>query len=64
MKATIFIQRENEQFWVALENKSGFVNEVIYALKENDRKERSYGEVKETEVQGPQAEDEGGVPIW
>lgn len=39
MKATIFIQRQNEQFWVALENKSGFVNEVIYALKEHDKKE-------------------------
>lgn len=59
MKATIFIQRENEQFWVALENKSGFVNEVIYALKEHDKKERSYANYEPTEIQDIQTETEG-----
>jgi hypothetical protein len=31
-KVTIWINRENEQFWAALENKSGWVNMVIESL--------------------------------
>lgn len=40
MKATIWINRENEQFWLALENKSGWVNAIIEMLIEEDKKRR------------------------
>lgn len=39
MKVTLWINRENEQFWMALENKSGWVNAVIESLIENKKKE-------------------------
>jgi hypothetical protein len=35
-KATIWIARENEEFWLNLENKSGWVNAVIDALLEEE----------------------------
>jgi len=39
MKATIWVNRENEQFWVSLENKSGWVNSVIdIMVKEHERR--------------------------
>jgi hypothetical protein len=37
-KVTIWINRENEVFWEALENKSGWVNMVIEALLEEQKK--------------------------
>lgn len=37
-KVTIWINRENEQFWAALENKSGWVNMVIESLLEEQKK--------------------------
>ena len=37
-KVTIWINRENEQFWAALENKSGWVNMVIESLLEEQQK--------------------------
>jgi len=37
-KCTIWINRENEQFWAALENKSGWVNMVIESLLEEQKK--------------------------
>lgn len=37
-KVTIWINRENEQFWAALENKSGWVNMVIESLLEEQMK--------------------------
>lgn len=40
MKATIWINRENEQFWLGLENKSGWVNAIIEMLIEEDKKRR------------------------
>jgi hypothetical protein len=40
MKATIWINRDNEQFWVNLENKSGWVNAIIEMLIEEDKKRR------------------------
>ena len=68
MKSLIYIQRDNEEFWVNLENKSGWVNMIISALLEESKKEYEYGkyeeEVIEHQVQAPEAEDEGGVPIW
>lgn len=38
MKCTIWINRENEQFWAALENKSGWVNMIIETLLEEQEK--------------------------
>lgn len=35
MKSTIWIKKDNEQFWVALENKSGWVNAIIEQLMES-----------------------------
>lgn len=40
MKVTIWINRENEQFWLGLENKSGWVNAIIEMLVEEDKKRR------------------------
>jgi len=40
LKATIWINRECEEFWINLENKSGWVNMVIEALLEEVKKER------------------------
>ena len=40
MKATIWINRENEQFWLGLENKSGWVNAIIEMLIEEDKTRR------------------------
>ena len=40
MKATIWINRENEDFWDALPNKSGWVNMVIEALLMEEKKRR------------------------
>lgn len=37
-KVTIWINRENEQFWAALENKSGWINMVIESLLDEQRK--------------------------
>ena len=34
MKSTIWISRDNEAFWEALENKSGWVNDIIAAILE------------------------------
>ena len=39
-KVTIWINRENEQFWLTLENKSGWVNAIIEMLLEEDKKRR------------------------
>ncbi len=68
MKALIYIHKDNEQFWVNLENKSGWVNMIIEALLEETKKEYLYEkdetETTEPEVQALEAEDEGGVPIW
>jgi len=40
-KATIWIAKENEAFWHALENKSGWVNAVIDALLEEEMVRKS-----------------------
>jgi len=40
MKVTLWINRENEQFWMALENKSGWVNAIIEMLIDEDKKRR------------------------
>lgn len=37
-KVTIWINRENEQFWAALENKSGWVNMVIESLIDEQKR--------------------------
>lgn len=58
MKVTVWINRENEQFWMALENKSGWVNAVIESLIENKKKEllqeeeflKKYGKDEPNEV--------------
>jgi hypothetical protein len=54
-KATIWIAKENEEFWMNLENKSGWVNAVIDALLEEElvRKsiyKRRHNEEDETDV--------------
>lgn len=59
MKATIWINRDNEQFWVNLENKSGWVNMVIEALLEETKKEFEYGQNEKNEIQNLQTEVEG-----
>lgn len=62
MKATIWINRENEQFWINLENKSGWVNMIIEALLEETKKEYEYGNNEKdtsTTLQDIQAETEG-----
>lgn len=41
MRATIWINRENEVFWQALENKSGWINSIIEMLLEEDKKRRT-----------------------
>lgn len=51
MKTTIWINRDNEQFWVSLENKSGWVNMVIESLLEEAKKEKTYGQNEEMEIQ-------------
>lgn len=51
MKTTIWINRDNEQFWVALENKSGWVNMIIEALKEEAKKEKKYANYEDTKIQ-------------
>lgn len=58
MKVTLWINRENEQFWMALDNKSGWVNAVIESLIENKKKEllqeeeflKKYGKDEPNEV--------------
>jgi hypothetical protein len=42
LKATIWVNRTNEEFWINLENKSGWVNMIIEALKEERKKEIMY----------------------
>ena len=59
MKVTVWINRENEQFWMALENKSGWVNAVIESLIENKKKEllqeeeflKKYGKEKDEQYE-------------
>jgi len=59
MRVTIWVNRENEQFWMALENKSGWVNAVIESLIENKKKEllqeeefiKKYGKEKDEEYE-------------
>lgn len=44
MKATIWIAYENEAFWNALENKSGWVNMVMRTIQEEKKREEElYG---------------------
>jgi hypothetical protein len=47
MKTTIWINRNNEEFWLALENKSGWVNMVIEALLEENDKRRAIEDAEE-----------------
>ena len=59
MRVTIWVNRENEQFWMALENKSGWVNAVIESLIENKKKEllqeeeflKKYGKEKDEQYE-------------
>lgn len=56
-KVTIWINRENEQFWAALDNKSGWVNMVIESLLE-EQKRRMEEEVKMIKKYGSNEDDE------
>jgi hypothetical protein len=42
MKSTIWISRDNEEFWLALDNKSGWVNMLIETLMEEEAKRRRF----------------------
>lgn len=58
-KVTIWINRENEQFWAALENKSGWVNMVIESLLDEQKRRiqeeidmiKKYGRDEDEETQ-------------
>jgi hypothetical protein len=54
MRATIWISRDNEEFWLSLENKSGWVNMIIEALLEEQAKrlelEKKYNEENDEEA--------------
>lgn len=56
-KVTIWINRENEQFWAALENKSGWVNMVIESLLE-EQKRRMQQEVDMIKKYGGDEDEE------
>lgn len=56
-KVTIWINRENEQFWAALENKSGWVNMVIESLLE-EQKRRMQQEVDMIKKYGRDEDEE------
>lgn len=56
-KVTIWINRENEQFWAALENKSGWVNMVIESLLD-EQKRRMQEEVDMIKKYGRDEDEE------
>jgi len=51
MKTTIWVNRDHEDFWIALPNKSGWVNMIIETLLEEQKRrnklEEKYNEKNE-----------------